>query len=401
MTQGAIKPLKILQDVKIVAFTQFLLGPAGVQYLADLGADVVKVEPPKRGAYERSWSGGGTFVNNVSAFFMLAHRNVRSLALDLKRPEGQEVARHAAAQADVVVSNFRPGVLDRLGLGYEDLRRLRPNIIYAVGSGYGSDSPYRDLPGQDLLLQAISGLAAATGRAGDPPIPAGAAVVDQHAAALLAMGILAALHHRQQTGEGQRVEVTMVQAALDLQLEPIVYHMNGGMVRRPEEPLGSSFHEAPYGVYPTADGYIALSLSPIARIAEALGDPESLRRYHDPLLKLTHREEIRRALAPLIAAQPTSEMVPLLRKHGVWCAPVNDYDAVLVDPVITHLDPFLEIDHPEAGKVSLLKHPVRYGAGEPVMDKAPPGIGAHTNAVLGELGYTDEEIEKFRSEGVI
>jgi crotonobetainyl-CoA:carnitine CoA-transferase CaiB-like acyl-CoA transferase len=396
-----MKPLKMLQDVKIVAFTQFLLGPAGVQYLADLGADVVKIEQPGRGAYERSWSGGNTFVNGVSAFFMLSHRNVRSLTLDLKQADGQEAARRAATKADVVVSNFRPGVLDRLGLGYDQLRQERPDIIYALGSGYGADSPYRDLPGQDLLLQAISGLAAATGRASDPPTPAGAAVVDQHAAALLAMGILAALHHRQRTGEGQQVEVTMVQAALDLQLEPLVYHINGGTVQRPAEPLGSSFHEAPYGIYPTLDGYVALSLSPVARVSDALGDPEALREYHDPSVKLSRREEIRRALAPLLANKPTGELITLLRKYGVWCAPVNDYDAVLNDPVIAHLDPFLQIEHPQGGKVTLLKHPVRYGAGEPVVHTMPPQLGEHSDAVLHELGYTTEEIARLRSHGVV
>lgn len=392
--------LQILRDVKIVAFTQFLLGPASVQYLGDLGADVIKVEAPGRGAYERSWAGSEAFVNGVSTFFLLSHRNVRDVTLDLKSPDGQRAAERLAASADVVVDNFRPGVLDRLGLGYERLTRLRPDLIYACGSGYGSDSPYRDRPGQDLLLQAMTGLAAATGRAGDPPTPTGSAIVDQHAAALLAMGILAALHHRERTGDGQKVEVTMVQAAMDLQLEPIVYKLNGGDVQRPREALGSGFHEAPYGLYRTADGYIALSLSPLARISAALGDPEELHDCLDPAVRFTERERIRRALGPLLTDRTSADLLAVFQEHGVWCAPVNDYDTVFDDPVVAHLNPVLEIDHPRAGTVKVLRHPVRYGAGEPTVRTPPPALGEHTGEVLAELGYTPEEIAAMKESGV-
>src|SRR6266576_2398797 len=254
------KSLQLLAGVRILAFTQFLLGPAACQYLADMGADVIKIEPPGRGAWERSWSGADSFIGGVSAFFMLANRNLRSVTLNLKSRRGVEVARRLVETADVIVENFRPGVMDRLGLGYEDARKINPRIIYASGSGYGSDGPYSHLPGQDLLIQAISGLGANTGTEEQGPTVSAAAVVDQHSASLLAMGILAALVNRSRTGEGQRVELVMMQAALDLQTEPVVYHLNGTTIKRPKSPVADTFHSVPYGFYATSDGHLAISI---------------------------------------------------------------------------------------------------------------------------------------------
>jgi crotonobetainyl-CoA:carnitine CoA-transferase CaiB-like acyl-CoA transferase len=398
MSAGA---LALLDGVRVVAFTQFLLGPAAAQYLADMGADVVKVEPPVKGSYERNWSGAGSFVNGVSTFFLLAHRNVRSVGVDLKHEEGRRVARDLCREADVVLVNFRPGVMERLGLAEEDLRRDNPSLVYACGSGYGSDSPYRNLPGQDLLLQATTGLATVTGQAEGPPVAAGAAVVDQHAASLLAMGILGALHHRTATGEGQRVEVTMAQAALDLQAEPLLYRLNGGLVERPSAPLGSSFHEAPYGFYPARDGYIALSLSPMRQVSAALGDPPELQPYLDQRDALTRREEIYAALSPLLAEFTVSSLVDLLRHHGVWCAPVNDYEGAVSEPFVQYLDPLEKVDHPQAGPVTLLRHPVAYTSGKAQTRRPPPALGEHTDEVLREVGLDPDRIQRLRELGVV
>lgn len=392
--------LALLQDVKIVAFTQFLLGPAAVQYLADMGADVVKVEPTQ-GGWERKWAGAETRVGGVSAFFLLAHRNNRSLTLDLKSEQGVEVAKRLVAEADVVVTNFRPGVMDRLGLGYEALKRVKPDLIFACASGYGIESSHRYLPGQDLLLQAMTGLAAATGHGDQPPIAAGSAVVDQHAAALLALGIVGALRHRDRTGEGQSVEVTMVEAALDLQTEPVVYHLNGGRAQKPQEAVASSFHEAPYGIYPTRDGHVALSLSPVKGLRSALGDPESLAAYEDPSVAFDKREEIYAAIRPLLESYTKDELVAKLRGQGVWCAPINDYAEALSDPVVTELDPILTMDLPGVGEVRVLKHPIRYGSGEATVRQYPPSLGEHTDTVLSGLGYDDDEIKQMHSEGII
>jgi crotonobetainyl-CoA:carnitine CoA-transferase CaiB-like acyl-CoA transferase len=393
--------LQLLAGIRILAFTQFLLGPAACQYLADIGADVIKIEPPGRGAWERSWAGADTFIGGVSAFFMLANRNLRSVTLNLKSPNGIDVARKLAATADVVVENYRPGVMDRLGLGYDELRKLNPRIIYASGSGYGSDGPYRHLPGQDLLIQAISGLGANTGTESNGPTVSAAAVVDQHSASLLAMGILGALVHRERSGEGQRVELVMMQAALDLQSEPIVYHLNGARLRRPKTPVADTFHSVPYGFYATSDGHLAISMAPIKAISEVLGQPAELKQYEDPAIAYSKRDEIRAALDPYFRRRTTAEWVEALRAHDIWCAPVNTMAETFEDVAVKHIAPVMEFEHPRAGRVRVLKHPVRYSSGEATVRRTPPDLGEHTDELLTELGFSADQVATMRASGDI
>ena len=393
--------IRSLEGVRIAAFTQFLLGPAGVQLLGDLGADVIKVEPPGTGAWERYWSGAESFPGGVSTFFMLANRNTRSVTFNLKSEAGLDAARKLVASSDVVIENFRPGVMDRLQLGYEAARRLKPDIIYVSASGYGSASPYRDQPGQDLLIQAVSGIASLSGRADDVPVALGAAMVDQHGAALLAMATLAAVLHRDRTGEGQRVEIVMLDAAFNLATEPVVYHLNGARLERPRSWVTDTFHEAPYGIYPTSDGAVAISMTTVERVRRGLGDPPELAALEDPSMAFERRDEISTALGRIVREMTTAVVVERLRADGIWCAPVNDLTAAFADPAVTALDPALEFDHPDAGRVRVLKHPVRYGAGEPELRHLPPRTGEHTDQVLGELGYSTESIEAMRSSGAV
>jgi crotonobetainyl-CoA:carnitine CoA-transferase CaiB-like acyl-CoA transferase len=393
-------PLAVLQGIRVLSFTQFLLGPSGVQFIADLGADVIKIEPPGGTLWERNWAGCDLFLHGVSSFYLSTHRNQRSLTLDLKHPEGKAVARRLIEGADVLIQNFRPGVMARLGLGWEAARAWNPRLVYVSASGYGESSPYRDRPGQDLLLQALSGLASISGRAGQPPTPVGTAVVDQHGASLLAIGVLAALLERQRTGQGLHVEVSMLRAALDLQLEIATYALNGARLEKSPTSLASMFHPGPYGTYETSDGWLVLSMSPLRVLQEALGLAE-LAPYATVPHNFEAREAIARLLEPVMRTRTTQEWIDLLVPRGVWAAPVQTLPEALADPAVEAGDCVQEIEHPVAGCVRLLRFPVELSTGRAAVRRPPPMPGEQAGEILGELGYAAADVERLRGQGVI
>jgi CoA:oxalate CoA-transferase len=312
-----------LDGVLVVDFSQFLAGPSAALRLADLGARVIKVERPGSGEATRSMSLAGRVLDGDSLLFHTINRNKESLAADLKDQGDLAFVRRLISRADVVIQAFRPGVMERVGLGYDDVRSLNPRIIYASVSGYGRAGPWRDKPGQDLVVQALTGLPWLNGSAGDPPVPFGLSLVDQFAGALLCQGILGCLVRRGSSGEGGLVEVSLLAAALDLQFEGFTTFLNDPDARPNRSSVGGAhpYLPAPYGVYALADGYLAIAMAPVPLLGQLLEIPD-LGEYQDAAAWDEKRDEVKSVLAKALAARRLNDVLAVLESNGVWCAPV-------------------------------------------------------------------------------
>ena len=390
MTTRVARPELPLDGILVLDFSQFLAGPVAAMRLADLGARVIKIERPVTGDIGRTLAFAGLESDGDTLSFHIMNRNKESFAADLKSESDKAEVWELIKKADVIVQNFRPGVIERLGFGYEDVKKVNPRIVYASATGYGSSGPWKDRPGQDLLAQSISGFPWLNGSKDMPPIPVGIAVADIFTSVHIAHGVTALLLRRERTGMGGLVESSLIESMLDLQFELLSAHMfdDSVEVNRGAKNSAHAFLPAPYGLYSTSDGYIAIAMNPIPKIGELLGIDFSM--YQDPDTWWTHQEEIMSILTKKLATNTTEHWLAILDSADVWCAPV------LTLPELVHHEGFQELNMLQETKrnsqasdgeilITTTRSPLRFDGRTLTSTKGAPHVGENTEEIRAEL----------------
>lgn len=362
-----------LKGLLVLEFSQYLSGPSAGLRLADLGARVIKIERPGKGDAGRKLAIKNLWVDDSSLLFHSINRNKESVAADLKNTSDLELVKTLLKKADVLIHNFRPGVMEKTGLGFEDVQLLNPGIIYAAISGYGKEGPWKDKPGQDLLLQSMTGLAYTTGNGDNGPVPFGIAVGDIMAGSQLVQGILAALIRRQKTGNGALIEISMIESLIDFQFELFTtYFTNGKQPERNKINNGHVLLGAPYGIYKTADGFIALAMMDIHVLAEAIGCCELKSISKEDVF--AQRDEIKSLLATYMVRQTTEYWIQKLHEYDLWAIEVLDWEKMTEVEAynVLGMEQVIETD---SKKIITTRCPIRINGKKIYSSKAAPALG--------------------------
>lgn len=379
-------PAKPLDGLLVLDFALFLAGPLCALRLADMGARVIKIERPDGGDLCRQLYINDLRLDDDSMLFHSINRNKQSYAANLKDPSELARVKQLIARADVLITNFRPGVMKRLGLDFESCRTLNPRLVYGAISGYGTEGPWADKPGQDLLAQSLSGLLHLTGNADDPPTPMGLAVADMFAGHFLCEGILAQLVKRSIHGTGGLVETSLLEALLDFQFEVLTTHLNDGGKPPLRSAVGNghAYLGAPYGVYRTADGWIALAMIPLATLGPLIGLPDLANISRADTF--AQRDPIKRRIGEVLKHQPTAHWLSIFEPADVWCAEVLDWPRLLEHEAFKVLKMTQWVSRPSTGSIhAALRCPLRLDGAPAFSDLGSPAIGEHTAAIRHEF----------------
>lgn len=389
-----------LDGILIADFTQLAQGPFATMILGDMGAEIVKIEPPG-GDWMRNFALSGIYAGGETVSYLCFNRNKRSIGIDLKSKEGLELVRKLCDKADVVIENFRPGVMKRLGIDYDTLKKTNPDIIMVSSSGYGSSGPYVTRPGQDLLAQAITGFPTVIGRKEDPPTPIAAGIADLTAGFHIVYGTLAALISRMNTGEGQCVEVNLMSSILTTQMDQFTaYLQNGVQPERSSAGIANPWTGAPYGLYQCSDGWIAIAMNPLSKLGEILGIAEF--KNLESKNEISLRDDYKRLIDAKTISWTVDNLMAAMLERDLWCAPLQDYEAVTKDPQIAHNDMIISIPHPTAGTLKTLGIPVKFSGTPSQIRTHPPLFSEHATELAQEFfGLSASEVDAYFEKGII
>jgi formyl-CoA transferase len=391
-----------LEGLRVLDASRVLAGPYCAMMLGDLGAEVIKIERPQTGDQTRAW--GPPYLMSESAYYLSANRNKRSLTLDLKREQGREIFKKLALQSDLLIESFQVGDLDKWGLGTKTLRQLNSKLVCCSITGYGQTGPWKGRPAYDLAMQAESGWMSITGEPGGRPVRVGVAILDLFTAHYATQAILAALVFRSQTGQGREIDIAMLDCAVASLSYMAQYYLATG--QKPER-MGSKHPTiTPYQAFETQDGYVIVGVaSPEiwSRFCQALNRNDLLTdsRFAQNSERVAHRVELEAILISAFKKQKTDAWLRLLEKHEVPAAPMNSLKQVFALSQVQVREMLQTVVHPTIGNLSLLGIPIRFGPEPIAIRRAPPLLGEHTDAILGELGFSQKEIAAFRAQGIV